>query len=143
MAGLDGFGTVLERSDMGDPATFTEVANVSSISGPSISRETIDVTAHDSPDAYREFLGGLKDPGEISLELNWDPEDTTHADLASDLDDTVARDWRLILPGDIAYWEFTAFLTAFETSYPIDDKITGSATLKITSKPTLTLGAPV
>jgi hypothetical protein len=63
---------------MGSSPTFTEIANVTSISGPSISRNVYDVTAHDSTDSYMEFIGGLKDGGELSFDLNWDPGDQTH-----------------------------------------------------------------
>ena len=94
MAGLDGFGASLLRSDMASSPTYTEIANVTSISGPSISRNVYDVTAHDSTNSYMEFIGGLKDGGEISFDLNWDPENATHEALFSDLDDVVPRDPR-------------------------------------------------
>lgn len=139
MAGLDGFGASLLRSDMASSPTFTELANVTSISGPSISRNVYDVTAHDSADSYMEFIGGLKDGGELTFELNWDPTDSTHADLFSDLDDLVARDYQLDLPQDIATFEFAGFLTGFEAGLPVDDKLTASVTYKITGKPTLTV----
>lgn len=139
MAGLDGFGAVLSRSDMASSATYTAIANVTSINGPGISRNVYDVTAHDSTDSYMEFIGGLKDGGEISFDLNWDPTESTNADLFSDLDDTVPRDYRLELPGDIAEFDFAAILTSFEPSLPVDDKITASVTYKITGKPTLTV----
>lgn len=139
MAGLDGFGASLLRSDMASSPTFTELANVTSISGPSISRNVYDVTAHDSADSYMEFIGGLKDGGELTFELNWDPTDSTHADLFSDLDDLVARDYQLDLPQDIATFAFSGFLTGFEAGLPVDDKLTASVTYKITGKPTLTV----
>jgi predicted secreted protein len=141
MAGIDGFGTALARSDMASSPTFTEIANVTSISGPGISRETIDVTAHDSPDGWREFLGGLKDGGEVSFDLNWDVEEPTHEALVSDLEDSVPRDYKLVFPNDIAEWAFKAILTGFEASFPTDDKITASVTYKISGKPVLTVGS--
>lgn len=139
MAGLDGFGAVLSRSDMASSPTFTEVANVTSISGPSISRNTYDVTSHDQADSYMEFIGGLKDGGEVSFDLNWDPTDATHASLFSDLDDTVPRDYTLALPADIAEFAFEGILTEFSPSLPVDDKLTASVTYKINGKPTLTV----
>lgn len=142
MAGLDAFGASLERSDMASSPTFTEIANVTSISGPSISRNTYDVTAHDSANSYMEFIGGLKDGGELSFDLNWDPADQTHEDLFSDLDDLVPRDYKLVLPNDIAEFAFEAILTSFEVGLPVDDKLTAAVTYKITGAPTLTVPAP-
>lgn len=141
MAGLDGFGAALERSDMASTPTFTEVANVTNLSGPGLSRNTIDVTAHDSPDAYMEFLGGLKDGGEVGMDINWDPGDTTHANLIADFEDTEPRDYQLVIPvlSGSAEWAFSAIMTGFDPSYPTDDKIEASVTFKITGKPVLTV----
>src|SRR5687768_227094 len=100
MSGRDGFGTQFKRAIGTAPGTTYEViANVTNISGPSRSRETIDVTAHDSPDQYMEFIGGLKDGGEVSLDINYDPSETTH-DLDLDFEDVVPRNYQIvILPG--------------------------------------------
>lgn len=141
MAGKDAFGTALMMSDMESSPTFTEVANVTSISGPGVSRSTIDVTAHDSPNAWMEFIGSLKDAGEISLEVNWDPSESTHADLWDAIDDTDPRDWRIELPNNLANWELSGILTAFEPDYPTDDKITASITIKLSGQPELDIGS--
>jgi len=141
MAGLDGTGARFLASDMASAPTFTEVANVTSISGPSISRDTYDVTAHDSTGGYREFIGGLRDGGEVSFDLNFDPSEATHQTLIGYLGDSVARDYQVTLPDDAATFEFSAFLTGWEVGLPIDDKITASVTFKITGKPSLTVGS--
>src|SRR5680860_719809 len=124
MSGIDGFGAALERSDMATIPVFTEVANVTNLGGPKLSRSTTDVTAHDSPDAYMEFIGSLKDGGEVSMDINWDPRETTHANLLADFEDTVPRDWQLSipLPTGTADWAFTAIMTGFDPSYPTDGK---------------------
>lgn len=140
MAGIDSFGIALERSDMsGDTAVFAPIANVTNLSGPEIERETYDVTAHDSPNGWREFIGGLKDAGEVSIEVNFDPRD--HEMLLSDLDDTEARDYKITFPGTIGSWEFKAFMTGFSSESPVDDKMSGEITFKVTGQPTLTAGA--
>ncbi|MGJ5817038.1 phage tail tube protein [Paludibaculum fermentans] len=53
------------------------VASVKSISGPKLSAEQIDVTTHDSSGSYREFVQSFKDSGEVTLNLVYDPSDTT------------------------------------------------------------------
>ena len=141
MSGRDGFGTLFQRGNGATPTeTFTTIANVTSIKGPARKRETIDVTAHDSPDAYMEFIGGLKDGGEVQLDINYDPGKATH-DLDDDFDDEVARNYRLvILPGtdDEHTWAFGGIMTELSDEFPYDDKMTRSMTVKITGKPTLT-----
>jgi len=139
VAGIDAFGVALQRSDMDpDAPTFTAIANVTSVQGPEIERETYDVTSHDSADGWREFVGGLKDGGEVTLEVNYDP--TKHDDLIADFEDTDPRDYKLVAPGGRGTWEFKAFLTGFSAEAPVDDKMSAELTLKVTGKPTITPG---
>lgn len=138
MSGLDGFGTTLERSDMAATPVFTALAGISNITGPGLSREILDVTAHDSPDGYREFLGGVKDPGEVSVDVNYDP--SVHDVWVDDLDDTEPRDYRITFPDGTA-WAFSALLTAFSPSAPFDGKLSASASFKVTGKPVITPAA--
>jgi predicted secreted protein len=119
--------------------TFTDVANVVSITGPGISRATIDVTAHDSPNGYMEFLGGLRDGGEVSMEINWEPDNDTHQQLITDLDSSTPIDYRVEFPGG-ATWTFDGILTGFEPSAPHDDKLSASVTFKVTGKPVFDSG---
>ncbi|WP_223772948.1 phage tail tube protein [Streptomyces sp. 135] len=142
MAGLDAFGISFQRSDMTPTTpTFTAIGNVTSVSGPEIERETYDVTAHDSVAGWREFIGGLKDGGEVSLELNYDPR--KHDDLVEDFEDTEARNYKLVFPATAGggSWAFKAILTGFTQEAPVDDKFTGELTFKVTGKPTITPGA--
>jgi len=137
MAGDFGFGTLLA---VGVTSANTTVAQVVSIDGPGYSLDTIDVTAHDSSTSnFREFIAGLRDAGEVSFELNFDPDGTTHkaasGGLIYILEEATEQDWVLTMP-DTSTCSFTGFLTSFEPSFPHDDKITASGTIKITGKPT-------
>jgi Phage major tail protein 2. len=142
VAGLDAFGTQFLRGDGVTPTeAFTAIANVTTISGPSRSKETIDVTTHGSPDKYMEFIGGLKDGGEISLELNYDPAQVTHQDLDADFEESAPRNYQiLILPGDPEEhtWAIAGIITELSDEFPYDDKMARSVTLKVSGKPVLT-----
>lgn len=141
MSGRDAFGTQFKRGDGATPTeTFTTIAKVTSISGPARTRATIDVTAHDSPNQYMEYIGGLKDGGEVSLEINYDPADTTQ-DLDGDFDDVTARNYQIvILPDttDEVTWDFAGWLTELSDEFPHDDKMARTLTVKITGQPVLT-----
>lgn len=138
MAGLDAFGIKLERSDMEATPVFTAIGNITSVSGPEIERETYDVTAHDSPDGWREWIGGLKDGGEMSIDLNYDPR--KHDELVEDFQDSAARDYKVTFPGTLGSWAIKAFLTGFSQESPVDDKMTATLTFKVTGKPVITPG---
>lgn len=138
MAGIDGFATTMARGDGADPEVFSAIANVNSITGPGLSRETIDVTAHDSPNQYMEFLGGLIDPGEVSFDVNYDPSE--HDSLVDDLEATDPINYELTFPEGTT-WGFPAILTGFEPQAPYDDKLAASLTFKVSGKPTITPAA--
>lgn len=140
MAGRDAWGTQFLRDSDG-AGTFAVIANVSDLSGPSRSREAIEVTAHDSPDQYREFVKGLKDGGEVSITLNYDPALNTHSALDGDFEENDLRSYQIIvLPGesDEHTWEFRGLITSLSDAFPIDDRMEREVTVKISGKPTLT-----
>lgn len=136
MAGIDGFGTQLKRGDGAGPEVFTALANVTNIGGPGLSRETIDVTSHASPDGWMEFLGGLKDGGEVSADINYDP--ANHDALVDDFEDSAPRNYQIVFPDDATTtWTVALILTGFEPEAPYDDKLSASLTFKVNGKPTL------
>lgn len=139
MAGKDAWGTQFLRNTVG--STFALVANITDISGPSREREAIEVTAHDSPDQYREFVKGLKDGGEVELTINYDPGSPTIQDLDDDFEEIALRAYQIkIFPDTINEWtwDFDALITALGDEFPFDDKMERTCTLKISGKPVLT-----
>ncbi|HEY5836174.1 phage tail tube protein [Streptomyces sp.] len=136
MAGMDGFGTELRRGDGATPELFTAIADPTGISGPGLSRETLDVTSHDSPDGWMEFVGGLKDGGEVSIDVNYQPSE--HDQLVDDFDDTEPRNYQLVFPDPgQTTWSFAGIMTGFEPDAPYDDKLTATITFKVSGKPTI------
>lgn len=140
--GISAFGTLLKIGDGGSPTeTFTTIAEVTSIGGPGLSLDTIEITNHSSPGGWREFIGGLLNAGEVSLDINYDPVGATHNATTGLIADMVARTLRhfqLVFPDTgSTTWSFTALVTLFEPSEPVDDKLAASVTLKLTGQPTL------
>jgi predicted secreted protein len=98
-AAVLGLGTLLQLSDGGSPATFTTIAEVTNISING-SRDSIDVTSHDSLQACREFIAGLVNGGEVQLTLNFLPQNATHTDLTTNIKATssIFRTYRIVWP---------------------------------------------
>lgn len=137
MAGRDAFGTQFLRDSTGAGA-YVAIASVSDGDGPNQSRESIDTTAHDSPNKYREFVKGLKDGGDVNITLNWDPGQLTHVTLRGDFEEDALRNYRIIfLPGDAdeATVTFAAMITDMGHAWPIDDKLEQEVTFKISGQP--------
>lgn len=129
---------------------YTVVADVRDISGPSISRATIDVSHFDSPDNWREFIYGMNDGGDISFEINWNPANTTHgtSGIFGQLSETVPRNWAMKMhPGQgvattvtsqVAL--FKASVSGFDGSGVLDDAMRATITLKVASDINWTTG---
>lgn len=140
MAGEDATGTVLKRDSNG-AGSFVAIASVGDLSGPSRTRNMIDVSAHDSPDKYREFVKGMKDGGEVTATINYRPGETTHQALDADFEEDDLREYQIVmLPGDPDEhtWEFSAGISDIGDEFPLDDKMAREVTFKISGKPTLT-----
>lgn len=135
MGGKNAFGT---KFSIGG----TDVAELTNIGGVSMSKDTIDATSHDSEDGFREFLGGLKDGGEVSLEGNFINE-TGQAALVTNFNGDTAAVCVITFPVTPAItWTFDGLVTSFETSAPMEGQLGFSATIKVSGKPVLaTAGA--
>ena len=105
MAKQSAFGTRLRFVDPAD-SSINRIYHVADISGPEVSASTVDVTTHDSPDQFAEFVAGSAEAGEVTFDLMFDGAIAQHDRL---IDLMVARDileFSLILPS--AATEFLA-----------------------------------
>jgi len=127
---VSGVGTLFRRWSTAS-SKFVNLTEITSISGPSKSRDTIDVTSLDSTDGYREFITGFRDAGTVQLNMNF-----TRASfdlMNDDFEDDDAKNYEIVLPdAENTSFEFEAFVTEVPLEIPTDDKITLSVTLKIT-----------
>jgi len=139
-AAVSGFGSLLSWDGV-------DLDEITSITGPGESRATIDVTSHDSPDSYMEFIAGLGDGGEISFEGNFIKGDTTgQIAMHTDFQAGSAKTWIIKHPAWVSssaeYPQITGsgICTSFVIgAFPIDGKIALTGTIKVTGKPTLTV----
>ena len=132
-------GTLIKLGDGASPEVFTTIAEVTNIGGPEIEQDSLDVSHHGVD--YKQFVGGLKDGGEVALELNYLPADGTHnaaTGLLKDLNDGVLRTFQLVFTDtSLTTWVFSALVTRFAPGAPVDGKLGLSVTLKVSGTPTL------
>lgn len=137
-------GTKLQVSDGATPTpAFTTVFEALSISGPGMTADVIDVTSHSSTGGFREFIGGLKDGGEVTFDVNLSPQHVTHNDTSATglrklLQDGTVRAFKMIYT-DTGNSEdtFNGVVVGFEVSAPVDSQLMASMTIKITGPVTL------
>lgn len=142
-----GFGALIQKgTGIGSPQDYVTVLGIKSISGPSITRDTHDTTVMTSPGGWREFIGGLKDGGEVSFTANWLPRDESQTDLASEFDKDSCEsrsDWRIVVPAcpgePEVFLEFQGILTGQNIEIPMDDLMGFEGTIKVSGRPTLVI----
>jgi predicted secreted protein len=112
------------------------LAEITNITGPSMTRDFIDVTSLDSEDGYREFITGFRDAGTISLNMNFTED--SYAVIKLDFESPVAQTYSVIL-GNLENTTFTfqGLVTECPLTIPVDDKISVDVTIKITGKVTM------
>ena len=128
---IKGIGTLMQRGDGGGPEVFTTIGEVLSISGPTESRETIDVTNMDSTGNRREKISALIDSGTVSFDMNFTGADAQQNGLKTDMEAGTLRNFKIIMPGSARTFAFAALVTEISKEFPVDSQITASVTLEI------------
>lgn len=124
MSGFTGVGTVLKRGT-------TPIADIISIGGPGMSRDTVDVTTLGSTGGYREFITGLRDGGTLTFELLFSK--AGYNAMKTDFESDEPVTYTIELPdSDNTIIGFDGLVTDFPVTIPLDDKVSISVTVKIT-----------
>lgn len=113
------------------------VAGLTSINGLSLSAETLDITTLDNTTGYREFEGGFKDGGDVSISGFFEAGDENGQIAVCNIFETGETTPFTILYPQGASWGFNGVVTAFSTSAELEGHISFEATIKVSGKPTL------
>jgi len=132
-----GVGTIFRRWDN---SAYEDIAEINSISGPGMSRSTIDTTSLDTTGGYRTFIAGFRDAGTISLNMNFTR--TTYELMKDDFESDTEVDYEILLPDDEnTSLNFAGLVTELPLDIPTDDKITANVTIKISGTVSLNSGS--
>lgn len=135
------YGAALNLGDGAGVENFTAIAQCSNISGPGLEVNVLDVTSHDSPNGWREKIAGLKDGGEVTLTIHYDPANATHDATTGLLDEFRSgrvSNYQMVFPDAAStMWEFAALVSRFEPRAPVDGALTADVRVTITGEPTL------
>lgn len=133
--------------------TSIEVTNITSFNPPSPNSDEIDKTSLTS--TAKEFLQGLRDYGEASFEMNWDPiASANHQQLQADFDAGTTREWIIGFsdgtspaptvtasafgtPATTRTWvKFTGFIKAIPMQGATNDLVKSTLTVRASGTPT-------
>ena len=117
----------------------TVLAKVNRIN-PSLARDNIDTTTHDSLNAWREGLPGLQGMT-VAIEGNYIPDDPTHDDSATGIlnkfRNGVTESWTVTFPtSPVKIWTLPSFITGIDVDAPVDGSLDFTMQLQLTGEPT-------
>jgi predicted secreted protein len=135
MAGIDAFGTIWSISTDGG-TTFIPVAEVTKIDVLDVKADTTDVSSHDSPGQWREFIGGMKDAGSLSFDVNYDP--AAHGTIFSNIGGDPIKQKITLPDAGAAVVAFDAIITGMKAQAPFDDKLAATVTIKVSGPVVIT-----
>lgn len=126
---------------IGATASAVTVGGLTEIGGIELSADTLDTTTLDSDGGYREFIGGFKDAGEVSLSGYLDISNANGQKKMYDaFESGDEEDFAIEFPEAVkAKWTFKGVVTGFKTGASLEDLISFESTIKVSGKPTLTL----
>ncbi len=120
-------------------AAGVTVANIHRIN-PSLSRDELDVSSHDSTGKWREFKPGLQGM-EIAIEGRYIPTDSSHDDSATGLlnkfRNGTEENWTIVFnTSPTKTWTLPSFIRDLNVDAPFDSSLEFSMTLRLTGVPT-------
>ena len=119
---ISGHGTQLKRGDGASPEVFTTIDGIEDIEGPKLSRGKHPAT-HQGSGGWKEIILGLLEGEAFTIPLQWKPGDTQHDGLLSDFTTGALRSFQLEFPdAEETIWEFSAYVTNFSPTAPVDGK---------------------
>lgn len=132
---VTGVGTIFRKWDSSAWVTMAEIKNVS---GPTMSRETIDVTNLASSGGYREFIAGFRDAGTVSFTMHFVRDD--YDEMKADFESDTLQNYEVVLPDtEQTSLEFTGLVTELPLDIP-EQVITCNVTIKISGEVTINSG---
>jgi len=135
---VHGHGATLVKCATTNFTTVTTIGQIVSINGPNRSRDTIDISNMGSTAKWKEYLNGMMDAGEMSIDVVYDGT-TYSTSLAQEITNPTA------------YWKITCndgtnaassssiysagFVTSLGHSVSYDDAVKQSISIKLTGEP--------
>lgn len=131
MAGKSAQGTTISRETSLGSGSFVTLANVKSFDGPSTQNPEIDVTTLSS--TAKEFIGGLVDFGDLSMDVNFDQSAASHVQVFADMEANppTTTGWRITFVNPTVTYTWPAFVKSFSLGGQVDGVYSGKLTLRL------------
>lgn len=134
-AGVTNYGTILKKGS-GTPLTYTTIGEQVKVKLPKTTADEAEVTNHESPSGYREFISAkIFDPGEVTVLLNYVKADVTA--IRTDFEAGTLGDYQLAYGGETATFKaFVKIMDNQEADSQSGKAATCEVVFRISGKPT-------
>lgn len=138
---LSAFGTLFKLGNGNTPEEFVTVAEIRTLNGMNLTADSLETTVHNTPTPWRRFIPGLLDAGEVTMDINYVPQDPTHSfssGMLSDYSNRIIRNVQVVFPdSENTTWTAPGFITSFQPSADPAGILSASVTYKIAGPPEL------
>lgn len=111
---------------------WASIGEVTNISGPTMSRDTIDVTSLASQGGYREFITGIRDPGTLTFTMWYNRTD--YEQMKTLFESDSINDFELVLPDATkTSLEFSGYVTELPLDVP-EGAVSCNVSIKISGQ---------
>lgn len=131
-----GYGASVEISTDGG-ATWTTIAEMNDVTPPPLQAPKLDATHFGSPGATKEFIVGLVDPGDMTMDMAFNPGSSGDVQLQALLKARTKIKVRIPFRSGET-WSYDAYVTGYEATVPLEDKMTASVTFGVTGVMSIT-----
>lgn len=128
-----GWGGEFWLDDAG--GVLSQLQEIISVPFPNPQTADVEATHMKSPNRRREYISGLIEDGEGTVEMNYIPGSATDALIRAAQNDGVVRSFKVVVPvADGSLWEINGdcIVKGYERSAPIDDRMTATMTIRFT-----------
>lgn len=109
----------------------TTPQEITSIDGPSVTNDEINVSNFNSG-VFKEFLVGMSDPGQITLNMNYIAGDAGQIGMIADAiaNPKTLRTWTLDFP-TVGQFSGSGYMLSFKPAASVGNQVTMSATIRV------------
>lgn len=145
MADISGYGVLLQIGTAVTSVTSgTSIGKITNISGPNMTKGSIPAGSADSTSQFIDFLPGMIDAGEMTVDVKYDGTSSGNANnLSTIFAGTGTYAIKIAVndhttPTSKSNWVCVGFLTALGHAIPYDGLVTQSIGIKLSGVPTYT-----
>lgn len=131
--GAIGYGAEFEvRDGAQSDSDWVSLGLITNITPPSDTVDQIEITHMASPGRKKQYIAGLSDPGEMSLDLNYMPGAGTDTFIVDWRRSGETRESRIKYPATASLVDtFPTFVSSYAPAIPAADKMTVTLGLKV------------